>query len=271
MNKKTNKFGLSRTIPSPVKRQIRQQCNFGCVVCGNAIIEYEHVEPEYHEAKEHNPEKMTLLCPLCHAKVTKRLMSKDTIKKAMINPKCKEIGFSREILETSTKSPEIKYGINGLSVKDISIPIQINTTPLIKIEKPDNDKEPYKLSCIFYDSDNQKSLEIIDNEYYIFNNNWDVTFEGNTIIIREGLGEIHLKLTFVSPELIVIEKLNMNYFGNKIIVDNNEFKIGNMSFSGGCSFRNGHIGIQYNLKLKYTQLSKVCAFYLLDINIHPCH
>jgi len=263
LNTKINKFGLSRTIPLAIKRQIRQQCNFGCVVCGNAIIEYEHVEPEYHESEEHNPKKMTLLCPQCHAKVTRGLLSKETIKKAMQSPKCCETGYSREILDISTEYPKILYGKNGMYATNCSIPIQINNTPLIKIEKPDSFGEPYKLSCLFYDSSNRKSLEIIDNEFYIFNSNWDVTVEGKSIVIREGLRKIHLKLTFSSPEIVYIEKLNMNYFGHFFEVDDSGFKMDgnqlNISIDG-CN-----IGIQLNLKLKHTELSKVCAYWL-DIN-----
>jgi hypothetical protein len=33
MSDKTNRHGLSRTIPDPVMRQIRQESGFGCVVC----------------------------------------------------------------------------------------------------------------------------------------------------------------------------------------------------------------------------------------------
>ena len=58
-----NKFELSRTIPEPIKRQIRQDSGFGCVICGLGIIQYEHVDPEFHLAKIHDPSKMTLLCP----------------------------------------------------------------------------------------------------------------------------------------------------------------------------------------------------------------
>ena len=257
-----NKFGLKRTIPLPIKRKIRQHCHFGCVVCGSAIIEYEHVDPEYHEAMEHDPEKMTLLCPQCHAKVTRGLLSKDTVKKAMKHPKCQEVGFSREILDITNNCLEIQYGINGLSMKNISIPIQINQTPLMKIEKPNSETEPYQLSCIFYDSKNQKTLEIKNNEYYIFNDNWDVTVEGKSIIIKEGLRNIHLKLSFISSKLIIIEKLKMNYFGNTLIIDKDEFKINNMTFKS-VSFQNANIGMQLDLPLKYTKLSLIC-FILLN-------
>jgi hypothetical protein len=36
-------------IPLPVKRLVRQQCAFGCVLCGLPLYEYDHIVP-YHEA-----------------------------------------------------------------------------------------------------------------------------------------------------------------------------------------------------------------------------
>ena len=94
-----NKYGLSRAIPAQIKREVRQRCGFGCVVCGAGIIQYEHVEPEFHEAESHDADKIALLCPQCHAKVTTRIWSKDKIKQAMRNPICKKKGFTKEAFD----------------------------------------------------------------------------------------------------------------------------------------------------------------------------
>lgn len=37
MQTETNRHGLSRYIPPNIKRTIRKQCGFGCVVCGVAF------------------------------------------------------------------------------------------------------------------------------------------------------------------------------------------------------------------------------------------
>ncbi|MBU5337278.1 hypothetical protein [Intestinibacter bartlettii] len=39
-------------IPNPLKRELRQEAHFGCVNCGNPIIEYHHITP-WSEVKEH--------------------------------------------------------------------------------------------------------------------------------------------------------------------------------------------------------------------------
>ena len=57
-----NQYGLTRTIPEDIKRQVRQACGFGCVCCGLAIATYEHIDPEFHFAESHDPDKMAYLC-----------------------------------------------------------------------------------------------------------------------------------------------------------------------------------------------------------------
>jgi hypothetical protein len=63
------------------------------------IIEYEHVDPEFHEAYAHDPEKITLLCPTHHAKVTRGFLSKNAVKAALADPFCKKVGFSYEFFD----------------------------------------------------------------------------------------------------------------------------------------------------------------------------
>jgi hypothetical protein len=110
MSEESNRHGLSRRIPDPIARQLRQECGFGCVVCGSAIFDYEHVDPEFKDAEEHDPTKMALLCGSCHDKVTRRQWSKDKIKEARANPICLESGFSSEWFDYGTEAPTIVVG-----------------------------------------------------------------------------------------------------------------------------------------------------------------
>lgn len=70
----TNKHGFSRYIPQETKLEIRRRSKFGCVVCRCAFYQYEHIIPEYHDADEHNPDNMCLLCGHCHDKVTRGIV-----------------------------------------------------------------------------------------------------------------------------------------------------------------------------------------------------
>lgn len=57
-----NKFGLRRRIGEDIKREVRRRCGYGCVICGEAFFDYDHFDPEYVDATEHNPDGIALLC-----------------------------------------------------------------------------------------------------------------------------------------------------------------------------------------------------------------
>jgi 5-methylcytosine-specific restriction endonuclease McrA len=45
--------GRRPKIPEGVKREVRQRCGFGCVICGLPIYEYDHLVP-YAQVLSHN-------------------------------------------------------------------------------------------------------------------------------------------------------------------------------------------------------------------------
>jgi hypothetical protein len=44
-----------------MKREIRQRCGFGCVLCGIRIYQYDHII-DYAQVQEHTADNITLLC-----------------------------------------------------------------------------------------------------------------------------------------------------------------------------------------------------------------
>ena len=238
--KKVNKHGLPRRIPPEIKRQIRKNAGFGCVICGNGITEYEHVDPEYHDAKEHDPEKMTLLCGNHHNKVTRGMLSKDTVKAAMLNPICKQQGFSNDFFDFGLNHPTILIG--GNIFKKVYIPVIIKSAPLFIIKPPEEKGASFNLSCYFWKADETDSLIIEDNEWKAGTNNWDVEVMGNRITVREKSGKIHLCLAAYPPEGLVLEKLDTVIHGLKVIANQKKLEVidgfknkiydGSINFSG---------------------------------------
>lgn len=215
MNK--NKYGLSRNIPSDIKLKIRQRCGFGCVICGSGIIQYEHVDPEFFEAREHNPDNMTLLCPQCHEKVTKGFWSKDRVKEAMKNPKCLQLNYCSEFFDVGSDGFCIEFsGSYIVGCKNI---IKINSLPLLIIDYSKELSDRILISGIFCNSLGSITLKIIKNEWIAYSNNWDVTVIGNTITIFEDNKLVHLKLITQPLNKLVIEKLNMSLLGYTIKCD----------------------------------------------------
>lgn len=212
----SNRHGLSRDIPEPIKRQVRQNCGFGCVVCGASIIEYEHVDPEFADATEHDAVKITLLCPQCHTKVTTGMWSKEKIKEAQSNPKCKQTGFSNEIFDLKSH-PTLLFG--GIICTKCYIPIMVKGTPLFHFAAGEEPGAPFRLSETFCDSDGALSLEIKDNEWFALSSNWDVEISGRTITVRDAPRHISLKLTAHPPDSLIVEKLDMLLSGYHFIAD----------------------------------------------------
>jgi hypothetical protein len=79
---KKNKFGLTRNIPDPVKRAVRQRCGYGCVICGLSLYDYDHIDPPFEEAREHLPDDICLLCPTHHVRKSKGLISAADVRRA---------------------------------------------------------------------------------------------------------------------------------------------------------------------------------------------
>ncbi|WP_433895211.1 HNH endonuclease signature motif containing protein [Sphingobacterium mizutaii] len=243
-----NKYGLSRNIPAPIKRQIRQESGFGCVICGNGIYEYEHIEPEYNDAEIHDPKCMTILCPSCHSKVTRGLISKKTVWEAKNKPKSLEKGFSSDWFDIGENYPFIVLG--GLTLLDVTIPLLIDNIPVIKITKIESENSPWLLTAKFFDSENNLTLEIIENEWMAYNDNWDVNIVGPVITITDNQKVTVLQLRIVPPDGIIIEKLKMSYNGYSLTIDGDMLAIvapgDRRSYYYGCISSNNNVGLNIN-------------------------
>ena len=74
-----------RDIPEPIKRQVRQRCGFGCVVCGLPLFEFEHLKG-WANVQRHVAEEITLLCDRHHREKTSGLLPIADIEAADASP-----------------------------------------------------------------------------------------------------------------------------------------------------------------------------------------
>ncbi len=220
----TNKHGLTRSsLDAETKRQIRQNSGFGCVICGNAIGEYDHVDPEFANAKVHDPNKMTFLCYQHHGKVTKKQLSRETVKAAMANPHALSSGFSFEAFDLGNAPPTIHFG--AMSAKGCQYLIRVEGKPVFWIRSPKNAGEPFLLNAEFRNALGEVMLRIIDNEWQVRKENWDVDVVSNRITIRAALRRINLILRTEPPNDIFIDQMDMETGFGRIICDKNRFRI----------------------------------------------
>lgn len=218
-----NKHGLKRYIEKPTRKKIREDAGYGCVVCGTLFCDYEHIEPEFHDAEEHDPEKMTLLCESCHGKVTGKRKSKRRVWEAKADPFCKKHNFTREEIDPSV-IPTFKVGNNLFN--DVEIILAIHGKPLIWLEPPEKVDEPFLVSAIFYDNAGQYIASINRNQFTSVLGTHDVWGEGTRIEIRPQKGMIGLTLNIEGDKPVHVERINMNYLGNQVTVN----KAGQLTF-----------------------------------------
>ncbi|WP_125719313.1 hypothetical protein [Pseudoalteromonas rubra] len=220
MSTSKNRHGLSRTISESVKRKIRQRCGFGCVKCGCAVYQYEHVDPEFSDAKIHDPERIVLLCGGCHDLVTRGLLSKESIKQHSMNPKCFQTGFSFGPFDIGACDPEVTLGT--YKCKKVKTLISVYGEPVLSVDPPEFKHGPFIINAYMSDREGNELLRIERNEWKSRSENWDVEVVGNRITIRKKLGDIALVIRSEPPNKLIFERVNMLFKGVKISCKDSE-------------------------------------------------
>ena len=240
-----NRHGLSRRVPADVKRVIRQRCGFGCVICGFGFYEYEHFDPDFADATQHNPMGMTLLCSQCNQKRARGRLSAESVALANNNPKCLEQGFANELFDFHSEPLEIIFG--GMEFYNCKHLIVVNERPILTVQPSPMPNSPMLLSGVFCDEMGRDMLKIKENEWSVKSDNWDVDIEGPRIIIRSAPRQISLVLKMNPPKGIIVERLDMTFEGVRFKGDEQTLQFtmdgSNWHKWSGCSVRNGYVGI----------------------------
>lgn len=211
MSRSRNKHGLTRNIPAVVKLQVRQECGFGCVICGASLIEYEHIDPPFEDAQLHDASAIALLCSSCHSNVTRKFWSKDKVKLARSSPRCRSDGFSWGGLDLGSESPVIHFA--GVTFRNCPVPIAVKGMPVLEIESPTIAGSPFLLSARFFGESGRQLFRIDKNEWNSTSGVWDTKFEAGRIEISEAKGSQQLVLRALPGSGLAVEKLWMNVRG----------------------------------------------------------
>jgi hypothetical protein len=243
-----NQYGLGRSIPEEVKRTVRQRCGFGCVICATAIVEYEHVDPDFARARRHTADGIALLCPTCHAKKTRNFLSRRRVVEAMHDPAAKKAGFAFSDLESTNEHPYVVFA--GMTLRNCATPVEIRGLPVLKIEAAEASGGPYRLSASFFDARGRPSLFIRQNEWQVLADTWDVEATGGVVIVRSAPSEIALRLRLDPGAGVVVERLAMFCGGYRLDGDTHALEItspggGKNSFVGGL-IDNCAVGLSLN-------------------------
>lgn len=211
---KINQYGLSRDIPADVKRVVRQRDGFGCVVCGSALYQYDHFDVEFAEAKQHDPDDIFLLCASDHDLKTKGLLSKETIRRHIANPKSKENGFSFGPFDLGVQPPTVVLG--DLKITNVTTILEVLGEPVFSVRPAEAEGQPFRINACLRDANGAVILDIVDNQWRTRAENWDATVEGALITIRSAPRQIVLSLRAQPPHGLVVERMDMTHRGCRI-------------------------------------------------------
>jgi len=234
----TNRHGLGRHIPDPTARVIRQECGFGCAICGAAIFIYHHFDPPFQDAREHSVDGIVLLCPNCHMKFGK--LPAERMREHRQFPRCKKEGFTRDdSLFGFQQVPKVQLGQITATGGHI---IKYRDRVLLGLCAPEEQGAPLRLTCELFDDRNVLLLSIQDNQVTIGVDHFDVKWESNgrELYIRRGCGDIILRMTTNRVDTICITQLAMAIAGGRIFCAPDK-GLTVRAPSGGCFSVNGQV------------------------------
>ncbi|MFE7082579.1 HNH endonuclease signature motif containing protein [Priestia megaterium] len=196
-------------IKSEMKRAIRKEAHYGCVKCGNPIIEYHHIEP-YHEVLCHEVENLIALCPTHHYKADRGMISKQQLYQLKKKPfNSVQDNIKDDVFIGNYDNLEFKTGPTSF-IRTPNLFV-VDNVPLISVTKDESNNAV--INAKFFDSSLNLIAEIQNNEWitYLKEEIWDIQYAGGKLKINSGKGVIFLEF-LAKPENNYVElRANMYY------------------------------------------------------------
>lgn len=195
-------------IPDPMKREVRQRCGFGCVICGMPLYTYEHIWG-YANVKRHVASELTLLCDQHQRESTNKLLSREQIIRADKDPYNLQEGVSKPYtLHYEGSDCAVDVGGNVFSFRDDGsnsefVAFAIDEESIISFKL---DNGHWLLNLNVYDRNDNLILLIADNELIYSTTPWDIQLVGHNLVIREAEGKILVDTLFEPPSQIKIQR-----------------------------------------------------------------
>lgn len=209
-----NRHGLTRYIPSHIAREVRKRCGFGCLFCRCAIVEYDHFDPEYKDAKRHEADGIVALCGTHHTVRGNGQISTQQVRERLDRLREQPL-FSRYQFEVQ-KYPEVEIGRTRIiGVRRI---LEVDGEELLSFDPPETVGAPPLLNARFYNRKGILAAEIVRNEWRAHVNNWDVVVSGDAYTVRSNPRKIVLELCLRNGK-VTIKQMSLKRNDASIKVD----------------------------------------------------
>ncbi|MDQ1709869.1 MAG: hypothetical protein QOG49_1254 [Frankiaceae bacterium] len=191
-------------IPDPMKREVRQRCGFGCVLCGIPLYHYDHMV-DFAIVQEHTAENLTLLCARHHDEKTRGLLSADAIAAANADPcNVREGRSAGLLLHYASGMPMVLLGGNYITSPTGSFrAVVVDDIPIVAFRIED---ERILLDMTLFDEMNFPCLVIRDNELALAADLYDVELVGQVLTVRTDTRRILIEMRFSPPEYLELTR-----------------------------------------------------------------
>lgn len=206
-------------IPEATKREVRQRCGFGCVVCGSPLYHYDHIE-EYSRLGVHEASNITLLCGSHHDQKSRKQLPTERVRRANEKPHNANVRHTTgHPLYYNGDRAHIVAGGNHILVEDSASAVTIDGHSLIGFELVDG---VLLLNVDLRGGDGSPVLLVVRNELVHATDLWDVTYEGNRLTLRRGPGDLLISIAFeTSDHRVVVDQGLVAHNGVEILFDHN--------------------------------------------------
>jgi len=182
---------------------VRRRCGFGCIVCGNAIVTYEHFDPPFREAKTHRAEGITLLCGSHQLESSKGLLSPDSIRRANAKPCCLQRGYAAHVLDLGDQRPKLLIG--GSDVTDCGSGLAFNDRWVLRVREPEAHSYRWRLSAKFLSNGGDVVCEIRNNELIVPAEPFEIDQTARTLLVRQDQ-DVVLELELLPPATLAVNR-----------------------------------------------------------------
>jgi hypothetical protein len=150
----------------------------------------------------------------CENKRTRGVLSKETVREAVRNPRAKQLGFSFEAFDIGRQHPDLVVGpVIGRKVKTF---LRIHEDDVLEVLPSEVDGGPFRINAAIADRSGRLIFKIVENEWRTPSDNWDVETVGQRIIVRQRIGDISLVVRTDPPNRLTFERINLAHRGTRI-------------------------------------------------------
>jgi len=245
----TNKHGLRRYIPAKIAREVRRRSKFGCVNCRRGIYQFEHIDPPFESATNHDPAKICCLCGGCHDLVTRGHLSKAAILKMYLDiqrASVAEVQPPIGPLDFHDGNAELLIG--GMTYHNAPRAIVRFHGVDVIVVRPGSGNQPAEISAIFTDESGNETLRLVRNEWQGALDAWDFEIEGARLTVRsKAEGRITLDMGISAPGRLVLNRLDMRIQDCHLLVSHETHAIGRYTSETEAHWLNAGIGMINNV------------------------